>query len=104
MRQPDRHGANVAEIYNQLLMMIGHVIFDPETGRNVLVDHAFIVAGGTITKQARNWLGHRLDSTKRSQVLFMDRDDILDLYVVSNIPLPPAALPPAPRISDDIPF
>src|SRR5713101_1677911 len=38
-------------------MMLGHEIFDPETNRRVLVDHAFIVAGGEITKQAKNWLG-----------------------------------------------
>jgi hypothetical protein len=30
-------------------------------------DHAFIVAGGEITKGARNWLGGKLDVTKRSQ-------------------------------------
>ncbi|MBN6740433.1 hypothetical protein JKG47_07810 [Acidithiobacillus sp. MC6.1] len=44
--------SNVAEIHNQLLMMLGHEIFDPETSKKVLVDHAFIVAGGEITKQA----------------------------------------------------
>jgi hypothetical protein len=49
--------ANIAEIYNQVLMMLGHEIFDPETSRKVLVDHAFIIAGGEITKQAKNWLG-----------------------------------------------
>jgi len=91
---------NVAEIHNQALMMIGHVIFDPETSRNVLVDHAFIVAGGVITKQARNWLGSKLDATKRSQIMFMDREDILNLYTVTNIPLPAAAL----RSSDTSPF
>jgi hypothetical protein len=64
---------NVAEIHNQALMMLGHVIFDPETNRNVLVDHAFIVAGGVITKQARNWLGSKLDAAKRSQIMFIDR-------------------------------
>lgn len=37
---------NVAEIHNQVLMMLGHEIFDPETNKRVLVDHAFIVAGG----------------------------------------------------------
>ena len=57
-------------------MMLGHEIFDLETSRKVLVDHAFIVAGGEITKQARNWLGGKLDATKRSQIMFMDRDDI----------------------------
>eukprot|EP01037_Dinobryon_pediforme_P007879 gene7879-7947_t len=37
--------ANIAEIHNQALMMLGHEIFDPEIGKTVLVDHAFIVAG-----------------------------------------------------------
>jgi hypothetical protein len=97
--------SNVAEIHNQLLMMLGHEIFDPETSRKVLVDHAFIVAGGEITKQARNWLGEKLDATKRSQILFMDRDDILNLYVTSSLPLPPGAMPaPSPDVDDDIPF
>ncbi len=98
--------ANVGEIYNQILMMLGHEIFDPETSKKVLVDHAFIVSGGEITKQARNWLGGKLDATKRSQIMFMDREDILNLYVVSNVPLPDGA-----RISsneeaftDSIPF
>jgi hypothetical protein len=98
--------ANVAEIHSQALMMLGHEIFDPEVNRRVLVDHAFIVAGGEITKQARNWLGEKLDQTRRSQILFMDRDDILNLFVVNNIPLPVGALPPpAPTPDwDDIPF
>jgi hypothetical protein len=95
---------NVSEIYNQVLMMLGHEIFDPETNRRVLVDHAFIVAGGEITKAARNWLGNKLDATKRSQVMFMDRDDILNLFVVTNLPLPSAALPVAKKLDDDIPF
>ena len=58
--------ANVAEILNQIVMMLGHQIFDPEANRRVLVDHAYIVAGGKITKAARNWLAERLDASKRS--------------------------------------
>jgi hypothetical protein len=99
--------ANVGEILNQVTMMLGHEIFDPETSRRVLVDHAFIVAGGEITKSARNWLGERLDASKRSQVMFMDREDILNLFVVTNVPLPAAALPRSvstSRLDDDIPF
>jgi hypothetical protein len=80
--------ANVAEIHNQALMMLAHEVFDPETNRRVLVDHAFIVAGGEITKAARNWLGNALDASKRSQIMFMDRSDILNLYVVTSMPLP----------------
>lgn len=97
--------ANVAEIYNQLLMMLGHEIFDPETSKRVLVDHAFIIAGGEITKQARNWLGNKLDASKRSQILFMDRDDILNLYVVSslNVPIKDNGTE-AIIISDELPF
>jgi hypothetical protein len=99
--------ANVAEILNQITMMLGHEIFDPETSRRVLVDHAFIVAGGEITKAARNWLGERLDTSKRSQVMFMDREDIMNLFIVTNVPLPTAAIPLSRNgslIDDDIPF
>jgi hypothetical protein len=98
--------SNVAEIHNQVSMMLGHEIFDPETSRRVLVDHAFIVAGGEITKQARNWIGNKLDASKRSQVMFMDRDDILNLFIVNNLPLPKGALPatPASDFDDDVPF
>ena len=79
-------------------------IFDPEIGKKVLVDHAFIVAGGEITKAARNWLGHALDASKRSQIMFMDRNDILNLFVVTNLPLPSAAWPHARPSSDEPPF
>lgn len=98
---------NVAEIYNQALMMLAHEIFDPERNRRVLVDHAFIVAGGEITKAARNWLGNALDASRRSQIMFIDRDDILNLYTVTNLPLPNAAMPPAnpcSGFSDEPPF
>lgn len=95
-------------IHNQALMMLAHEIFDPEINRRVLVDRAFIVAGGEITKAARNWLGNALDATKRSQIMFMDRDDILNLYVVTSLPLPEGALPPSPTnpwsTSEEPPF
>lgn len=84
--------ANVAELLNQAQMMLAHEIFDPEDNRRALVDHAFIVAGGEITKAARNWIGNALDASRRSQIMFIDRDDILNLYVVTNLPLPAGAL------------
>lgn len=80
--------ANVAEVHAQLMMMLGHEIFDPEIGKRVLVDHAYIVAGGEITKAARAWLGNKIDASQRRQIIFMDRDDILNLYVVTNLPVP----------------
>src|SRR6266566_141253 len=95
---------NVAEVHAQVTMMLGHEIFDPETNRRVLVDHAFVVAGGEITKAARNWLGNKLDASKRSQIMFMDRDDVLNLFVVANLPLPKGALPVPDPSDDDLPF
>lgn len=96
--------ANMAEILNQTSMMLGKEIFDSEINKKVLVDHALIIAGGEITKQAKNWLGERLDSAKRSQILFMDRDDILNLYSTSTLPLPDGAVVEASYDYDDIPF
>lgn len=99
--------ANVAEILNQAQMMLAHEVFDPEDNRRVLVDHAFIVAGGEITKQARNWLGNALDAPRRSQIMFIDREDILNLYVVASLPLPgsaSAATPDPWGTSDEPPF
>ena len=98
---------NISEIHQQALMMLGHEIFDPETSKKALVDHAFIVAGGEITKQAKNWLGQRLDATKRSQLMFMDREDLLNLFTVTNLPLPSGALPDPPSAEaygDEMPF
>lgn len=98
---------NVAEIHNQVCMMLGHEIFDPEIGKRVLVDHAFIIAGGEITKSARNWLGGKLDASKRSQIMFIDRDDILNLFIVNNVPLPKGAIQQdssTPGEDDDLPF
>ena len=100
-----KDAANVGVIYDQSLMMLGHEIFDPEIGKRVLVDHAFIVAGGEITKAARNWLGGKLDASKRSQILFMDREDILNLYIVTNLPIPKRCImETAPNLNDDSPF
>jgi hypothetical protein len=96
--------ANIAEIHNQVTMMLGHEIFDSEIGKRVLVDHAFIVAGGEITKAARNWLGNKLDAAKRSQIMFMDREDILNLFVVTNLPLPPLATPQTQLYDGTLPF
>jgi len=96
--------ANVAEIHNQVMMMLGHEIFDPEIGKRVLVDSRVHRGGGEITKAARNWLGGKLDQSKRSQIMFMDREDILNLFTVTNVPLPKDALPKPDPLGDDPPF
>ncbi|WP_226783259.1 hypothetical protein [Oceaniglobus trochenteri] len=89
----------MAEILNQVTVMLGHAIFDPDANREVLVDHADLVAGRTITKAARNWLGAQLDAPRRSQIMFLDREDILRLFILSNMPLPVVA-----DVDDDLPF
>ena len=99
-----RSEANVAEILNQTSMMLGHEIFDPDINKRTLVDHAIIASGGVITKQARNWLGQRLDASRRSQILFMERADIVKLFVVHNVPLPVEEAEECSDFEDDIPF
>ncbi len=79
---------NIAEIHSQALMMLAHPIFDSETNKKHLVDHAIIVAGGQFTKAARNWLGEMLNASQRSQIVFMERGDILDLVVAYCTPFP----------------
>lgn len=94
---------NVGELLNQVTMMLGHAIFDPDANREVLVDHAFVIAGGAITKAARNWIGAQLDASRRSQIMFLDREDILRLFILSNTPLPAVAEGGA-TIDDEIPL
>ena len=99
-----RSDANVAEVLNQASMMLGHAIFDPDINKRRLVDHAIIAAGGGITKQAKNWLGERLDASQRSQIVFMDRTDMVRLFVLHNIPLPAEDAGVSSDFEDDIPF
>ena len=72
---------NISEVLNQIRMVLNYPIWDPETNKRVLVDHVFIISAGQITKQAKTWLGQRLDIDSRRQVIFLDRDDILNLAV-----------------------
>ncbi|MEK6257037.1 MAG: hypothetical protein AABP62_00330 [Planctomycetota bacterium] len=90
---------NVAEVLNQVKMAIAHPIFDPELNKRVLVDHVYIVASGEITKQAKQFLGEKLDIEGRRQTIFMDREDILTLAVQTNMELPNEA----PR-NDEVSF
>jgi len=97
---------NVAEIFNQVTMMLGHPIWNPETNKQNLVDHVFIISAADITKQAKNWLGQNLDQASRRHVMFMDRDDLLNLAVSTNLRLPTDAVTPQPVEwdTDDLPF
>jgi hypothetical protein len=69
---------NTATVLSQVRMAIDHPVFDPDTGRKVLVDHVFVITAGEITRAARNWLVEKLDQSQRRQIIFMDRDEFLD--------------------------
>ena len=79
---------NIAEVHRQLTMMLGHTIFDPDINKKRLIDHAIVVSAGEITKHARQWIGERLDASQRSQILFMERSEIMHLFIVHNLDLP----------------
>ncbi len=107
----DGPNTGVAIVHHQVLMMLDSPVWDSELNIERLVDHAYIVAGGKITKSARLWIGRNLAPKQRSRIFFMDRDDILDLYVSSNTPLPAGAVPPPPPPpaspfdwDDEVPF
>ncbi len=96
---------NIAEILNQVTMMLGHPVWDPETNRQNLVDHIFIISAAEITKQAKNWLGQHLDQATRRHIMFMDRDDLLNLATSTNLRLPIENQDEPPVDDDDsIPF
>ncbi len=80
--------ANVTEALNQIRMSLQNAIFDPEVNRKVLIDHVYLVASGDITKPARAFLGEKLDLEQRRQVIFMDRSELLDLLIYTNLELP----------------
>jgi hypothetical protein len=98
---------NIAEIINQVHMALQHPIWDPETNLKCLLDHVFIVAAGEITKQAKNLVGDKLDQESRRHIIFMDKSDILDLALSTNLRLPAseAAADSSSNVDDDdIPF
>lgn len=53
-------------------------------------DHRF--SGEKITKSPKNWLARNLAPQQRSRIMFMDRDDILNLFISSKTPRPAGAL------------
>lgn len=77
--------SNISGILSQARMALDFPIFDPETNRKYLVDHVFIISGSTITKQARHLLIEYLDKEARRHIIFMDRDEILDLAAITAI-------------------
>jgi len=69
---------NISSVLTQSRMAFDHPIFDPEENRKVLLDHLFIISAGEITKPAKDWLAGQLDASQRRQIIFMDRDELLD--------------------------
>jgi hypothetical protein len=89
---------NVSEMLNQVRMMLDHPVFDPDANKRVLLDHVFVACGGEITKQAKNWLAHKLDADGRRRIIFMDREEIVGLCIGVNLSIPMG------KADDDLPF
>lgn len=93
---------NIATVLDQVRMALRDPIWDPETNRRYLIDHVLIVSVGEITKAAKRLMAESLDSDLRRHILFLDRDDLLDLWIRVQLPAPGLDVePPAP---DDLPF
>lgn len=81
---------NIATVLDQVRMALRDPIWDPETNRRNLVDHVFVISAGEITKAARRLMAENLDADQRRHVLFLDRNDLLDLWLRVQLPLPDA--------------
>jgi hypothetical protein len=91
---------NAAELLTQAQMALKHPIHDPETNKKVLVDHVYLIAGGTITQPARHFIIEELDRESRRHIIFMDRAELLDQFATTTIPLPEEALAKPARSRD----
>jgi hypothetical protein len=78
---------NISGILAQVRMALDHPIFDPETNRKHLLDHIFIISANIITKQARALLIEHLDAAARRHIIFMDREELLDLGAITGVQL-----------------
>lgn len=79
---------NISEVLNQVRMALDGEVWDPDINKTVLVDHVNIVASGSITKAARKLLGEKLDRESRRHIIFMDREDILNLATKMDLAQP----------------
>jgi hypothetical protein len=97
---------NVASVLNQARMAFTHPIFDPEANCKVLLDHLFIISAGEITKQAKEWLGQQLDDSQRRQIIFMDRDELLNhaARILIDLKVEEPVAEEVELSDDDIPF
>jgi hypothetical protein len=89
---------NITEALNQIRMALQNPVLDTEVNRKVLIDHVYLIASGDIAKAARNFLVEKLDAEQRRQLIFMDRSEILDLLILTNMELP------SPQSDPDVPF
>lgn len=101
-----KSGSNIGEILNQITMMMEHPIWDPESNRKHLLDHVFIVSAGVITKQAKSFLAEKLDMEARRRIIFLDKDDILNLATSINFSVAQKQVPVSANAvrDDDVPF
>lgn len=97
---------NISSILNQARMAFDHPIFDPEENRKVLLDHLFIISAGEITKAAKHWLAEQLDASQRRQIIFMDRDELLDhaAKILLDLKIEEPFAQAVELSDDDIPF
>ncbi len=108
----DARGAstrNVTEILTQVQMALGHPVTDLDLNKRVLPDHVYVVSSGDITKQAQNWLAEKLDYESRRTLMFIGRDQILDLAIRTKAHLPGFdpdgdEKPAGYGLDDEIPF
>ncbi len=95
---------NIATVLDQVRMALRDPIWDPDTNRRNLVDHVFIVSAGEITKAAKRLMAENLDADLRRSVMFLDRPQIVDLWLRVQLPPPGTADDGPSGNADWLPF
>ncbi|MFI0606697.1 MAG: hypothetical protein ACH37Z_02260 [Anaerolineae bacterium] len=78
---------DIMAIINQLEKALDKTVFDYDTNTHIRPDHAYLIATGQITKDARLFLEEHISSGKRRRVMYLDGDDILELCRKNGLPL-----------------
>lgn len=79
----DRHLESVIDMRG----ICNGLLFDNEVGDNCRLSASFLISSGEITKPARKFLEEQLPSGS-NRILFLDRDDIVDLCIRHSIEVP----------------
>jgi len=77
---------NVANILTQLNMAFEYEVFDYQLNTKNIPDHVFLITTGNIAEGARTWLVDNLIRYKKRHILFLEKENILEIIHNNGLP------------------